>query len=102
MIVSNLLSTIATILNMLLTVYFYVIIVSAILSWVNPDPYNPIVRAIRGVTEPVFSRIRRTFPFLATSGIDFTPLAVLLIIMLLQGVVVESLYDMAGRPAITR
>lgn len=102
MIVSNFLSTIATILNMVLTIYFYIVIVSALMSWINPDPYNPIVRAIRGITEPVFYRLRRVFPFLASSGMDFTPVAVILIIMFLQGVVVESLFDMAGRSALSR
>lgn len=99
MIFTNILSTVASLLNLVLTLYFWAVIVSAILSWVNPDPYNPIVRTIRAITEPVFNRIRRTFPFLSAGGMDFTPLAVILLIYLIQGVVVQTLFDMAGRPA---
>ncbi|AGW15181.1 YggT family protein [Megalodesulfovibrio gigas] len=94
---NNLLATLAGILSLVLNIYFWIVIVSAVLSWVNPDPYNPIVRAIRGMTEPVFRRLRRTFPFLVVGGMDLAPIAVILIIYLIQGVVVQTLYDMAGR-----
>ena len=54
---------IATVLDFVLTAYFWIVIISALLSWVNPDPYNPIVRFLRGVTEPVFYKIRSWIPF---------------------------------------
>ncbi|MCA1986506.1 MAG: YggT family protein [Desulfovibrio sp.] len=99
---NNLLATLAGILSIVLNIYFWIVIISAVLSWVNPDPYNPIVRAIRGLTEPVFRRLRRTFPFLVVGGMDLTPIAVILLIYLLQGVVVQTLYDMAGRVPMLR
>lgn len=99
---NNLLATLAGILSLVLNIYFWIVIISAALSWVNPDPYNPIVRAIRGMTEPVFRRLRRTFPFLVISGMDLTPIALILLIYLVQGVVVQTLYDMAGRAPMLR
>ncbi len=67
-----------TILTTLLRLYFYVVIVSAILSWVNPDPFNPVVRVIRNLTEPVFHKVRQWIPFANIGGIDLSPIAVLL------------------------
>ncbi|GAB7080352.1 YggT family protein [Megalodesulfovibrio paquesii] len=99
---SNLLSTLAFILSTVLQIYMWVVIISAALSWVNPDPYNPIVRTLRTLTEPVFRRLRRTFSFLVVGGMDLTPIAVILLIYLIQGVVVQTLYDMAGRAPILR
>ena len=102
MVVNNFLLTIAKILDNILFLYTWVVIISALLSWVNPDPYNPIVRAIRGITEPVFRRVRRLMPFLSTGGMDFTPLAVVLILYFIQGVVVTSIYNWAGIPTLHR
>ncbi len=89
-ILSNFLIALAAVLSTVLNIYFWIVIASAILSWVNPDPYNPIVRFLRGATEPVYYRIRRVIP-LYFSGIDFTPLAVLLAIQFLQMFLVRTL-----------
>jgi YggT family protein len=97
---SNFLIGIATILNIGLTIYMYIIIGRAIISWVNPDPYNPIVRFLNSITEPVLFRIRRKLP-LFFGGIDFSPIVVILAIIFLQSFVVQSLFDMAaglGKP----
>ncbi len=67
-----------------LSLYFWVIIAGVVLSWVNPDPYNPIVRGIRALTEPVFYRIRKWMPFTYISGIDFSPFVVVLGIKFVQ------------------
>jgi YggT family protein len=72
----------------------YIIIGRAIISWVNPDPYNPIVRFLNTVTEPVLYRIRRKLP-LFFGGIDFSPIVVILAIIFIQSFVVQSLFDMA-------
>lgn len=96
MIFGNLLSAIATVLNTVLELYFWVVIVSALLSWVNPDPYNPVVRFLRGVTEPVFYRVRKLLPFTYTSGIDLSPIVVILVIQFLKMFVVRSLYQLAA------
>jgi YggT family protein len=93
---SNLLMAVAQILDTLLTLYFWLIIISAVLSWVNPDPYNPIVRILRSVTDPVLYRVRRWLPFTYFSGIDFSPLVVLLAIRFIQAFLVRSLYQLAA------
>jgi YggT family protein len=71
-------------------------ILRAVLSWVSPDPSNPIVRALYAVTEPVLSRLRRKLPLFAGS-IDFSPLVVVLVIVFLQRFVVRTLFDLALR-----
>jgi len=90
----NLLNALATILNLLLTIYMWVIIARAVISWVNPDPYNPIVRFLYLSTEPVLVRVRRLFP-LYVGGIDFSPIIVFVAIIFLQRFLVQSLYDLA-------
>lgn len=89
-IVGYFLMAIANVLNVVLWLYMWVIIARAVLSWVSPDPYNPIVRFINNVTEPVLYRIRSKVP-LSFGGIDFSPIFVILIIYFLQSFVVKSL-----------
>ena len=93
-VVSNFLIAIARILDIGLSLYMYIIIARAIISWVNPDPYNPIVRFLNSVTEPVLFRLRRKLP-LFYGGMDFSPIVVILAIFFLQSFVVQSLFDMA-------
>jgi YggT family protein len=78
--------------NTVLKLYFWVIIGAALLSWVRPDPYNPIVRFLRAVTDPVFYRVRRWLPFLVIGGIDLTPIVVLLAVEFLRMFLVPTLY----------
>ena len=92
---SNTLSAIAIVVGSLLKIYFWMVVISAILSWVRPDPYNPIVRTLRTLTEPVYFRIRKLLPFTYTSGIDFSPLIVLLAIELVDRIVVNSMLQYA-------
>lgn len=94
-IVANFIGAVASILNTLLTLYMYVIIARAIISWVNPDPYNPIVRFLIRATDPVLYRVRRILP--STGGLDLSPLIVLLAIFFLQKFLVASLFDLATR-----
>ena len=91
---TNLFSALAQILDMVLSIYMWLIIGRAILSWVNPDPYNSIVRFLYNVTEPVLGFFRRTFP-LVYGGLDLAPLVVLLIIYFLRLYVVQTLFDLA-------
>ena len=93
MIVSNFLSAIAFVLDKVLDIYIYIIIGRAIISWVNADPYNPIVRFIYRATEPVLCRVRRVLP--AMGGIDLSPLVVIMVIYFLKAFIVKSLYMMA-------
>ena len=90
-ILSQLTLAIAMVLNYLLTMYWWVVLIAVLLTWVNPDPYNPIVRFLRGVTEPVFYQIRRRLPFVIISGIDLSPLVVILLIEVIRMVVVVPL-----------
>ena len=92
-VVGNLLMTVARLLETVINLYTIVIVISALLSWVNPDPYNPVVRALRSLTEPLYYRIRKRFPFVFINGFDLSPLMVLLILQLFNGVVVTSLYQ---------
>jgi YggT family protein len=92
-VVSNFILTIARLLEVLLEVYFWIIIVRALLSWVNPDRYNPIVRFLYQVTEPVLRPIRRRLSM--QMGLDLSPLIVILVIKVLQWFLVDSLRDLA-------
>ena len=92
-VINNLLAAVAKVLDIALTIFMWIVIARAILSWVSPDPYNPIVRFIHNVTEPVLYQIRKRIP--AFGGIDLSPIIVLLVIIFLQQLVVASLYDLA-------
>lgn len=92
---ANLFTAVAKIIDIVLSLYMYIIIGRAIISWVNPDPYNPIVRFLYQATEPVLSRVRRVMP--ALGGIDLSPLLVILAIYFLKEFVVRSIYLLAYR-----
>jgi YggT family protein len=94
-IIGNLLKAVAVVLQYVLHFYMWIVIARAVLSWVNPDPYNPIVRFIHNVTEPVLYRIRTKLP-LDFGGIDFSPIIVILGIIFLQNFVVSSLFRMSA------
>jgi YggT family protein len=80
----------ATVIDYVLFFYMIIIIARAVLSWVSPDPYNPIVRFLYNVTEPVLYRVRSKLPVFF-GGIDFSPVIVILIIYFLQIFAVNSL-----------
>jgi YggT family protein len=93
-ILANFLGALASVLQLILTVYMWIIIARALISWVNPDPYNPIVRFLYNATEPLLYRVRRSLPLFA-GGIDFSPLIIILLIYFLQVFLVQSLRDLA-------
>ncbi|HET8578645.1 MAG TPA: YggT family protein [Methylomirabilota bacterium] len=76
----------------LLDAYFWIVIVAVIVSWVNPDPRNPLVKLLRQVTEPVFEPVRRWLPPWKTGGLDFSPMIVLVAIQFLERVILPSLF----------
>jgi YggT family protein len=90
----NLVAALANLVNIVLQAYFWIIIARAVLSWVNPDPFNPIVRFLYRVTEPVLRPIRRRLPTMMM-GLDLSPMLVILAIYFLQSFLVESLRDLA-------
>jgi len=94
-IISNFLSAIARILDIGLTIYLWIIVARAVISWVNPDPYNTIVRFLNNVTEPVLYRVRRFIPAYF-GGFDFSPMLVLLAIIFIRSFLVQSLFELAS------
>ena len=90
-----LVQAVAQILDMALTAYMWVVIISAVLSWVNPDPYNPIVRFLRNLTEPVFWKVRKLVPFAVMGGMDLSPVLVIFAIYFVRIFVVGNLYRLA-------
>jgi len=91
---SNFLIAIAKILDILLSIYMWIIIISALMSWVNPDPYNPIVRFLHAVTEPVLRPIRRIIGF-RLGVIDISPMVVILAILFVKSFLIQSLIEFA-------
>lgn len=92
----NILLGIARVLDIILSLYFWIVIIAVLLTWVRPDPYNNIVRMFYSLTEPAFYRVRKFLPFTLVGGLDLSPIVVLIIIQLLQTIVVRSLFQYAG------
>jgi len=88
------LGAVANLINLVLVVYMWIIIARAILSWVNPDPYNPIVRFLYRVTEPVLRPVRNRLPTLQM-GLDLSPMVVLLGIYFIKEFLIPVLYRIA-------
>jgi len=86
--------SLAGLLDMALTLTMFVIIARAVLSWVSPDPYNPIVRIIHQISDPILLPIRRHIPYLG--GMDFSPIIALMVIFFLQTFLVQSLQHWAA------
>ena len=90
----NLILALANLLHLVLQAYFWIIIARAVLSWVNPDPFNPIVRFLYRVTEPVLRPIRHRLPTLSI-GLDLSPMVVILAIFFLDSFLISTLRDLA-------
>ena len=90
---ANFIEAIAEVLSWALYAYMWIIIARAILSWVNPDPYNPIVQFLYKATEPLLHKIRRILPNMG--GIDISPIVVLVAIMFLQKFLIGTLHELA-------
>ena len=95
-IAANFVAALATVLSYVLEIYTWIIIVRALISWVNPDPYNPIVQFLYKITEPVLYPLRKMMRTYST-GIDLSPLVAILIIMFLKQFLVSSLFELASR-----
>jgi YggT family protein len=91
---AHIIQALAEVINIVLELYTWLIIAQAVLSWVNPDPHNPIVRFLYSVTEPVLSRVRRLIPTVI-GGVDLAPLLVILAIYFARRALVPMLYDLA-------
>ena len=95
-VLGNLISALATILDYLLTIINWMIIIRALLSWVNPDPYNGVVRFLYGATEPMLAPFRRILPAYSI-GMDFSPIFALLTIWFIKLFLVRTLFGVAMR-----
>ncbi len=87
----NILTGIAEVLDVVLSIYMWVIIIRALISWVNPDPYNPIVQLLQKMTEPVLRPLRKLVPAYRI-GVDLSPLIAILIIIFLRAALIKTLY----------
>ena len=87
----NILTGIAEVLDVVLSIYMWVIVIRALISWVNPDPYNPIVQILQKMTEPVLRPLRKLVPAYRI-GVDLSPLIAILIIIFLKAALIKTLY----------
>ena len=90
----NFIKAIADLLNFVLSAYIWIVIARAVISWVNADPYNPVVRFLHQVTDPVLNRIRRFLP--AMGGFDLSPMVLIFAIIFLQSFIVPTLRQLAA------
>ena len=93
---ANIVRAVGLVLETVLNLYFFIVIIACFLSFIKPDPYNPIVRTINNMTEPVFRKIRQHLPFTYFNGIDFSPIVILLAIKLVDTIVVRTLLQYAN------
>lgn len=94
-VLANFIGAVATILNMVITILIWLIMISVVISWVSPDPYNPIVQFLYRTTEPILRPIRRLIPF--RSRIDFSPMIAILVLIFLRFFVIKSLVELSFR-----
>ena len=94
-VISNFLYAASVVLDYLLTFYMWIIVIRAFISWVSPDPYNPIVKFLYQITEPILYPIRKRMPYMG--GIDLSPLIVILVIVFLQSFLVMTLREFASK-----
>jgi YggT family protein len=96
-VLSNFLVSLAHILDILLAILYWLILIRALISWVSPDPFNPLVQFLEKTTEPILYPIRKILPFSFRFGIDLSPIIAFLIIMFLKSFLVSTLLDLAIR-----
>lgn len=94
-ILRHLVEALIPILDIMFTAAYWLIIIRAIISWVNPDPYNPLVQFLYKATEPMLAPFRRIIPSYSI-GIDVSPIIAILILLFLQRFLIPTLYDIAA------
>ncbi|CRF41157.1 YggT family protein [Helicobacter ailurogastricus] len=95
MVANTILSALATILHSLITLYIWIIIIAALLSFVRPDPNNAIVQMLYRLTEPTLNKAKQLAPFLVFNGIDLSPLAVVLVLKFFDMTAVQLMFSYA-------
>jgi YggT family protein len=96
-VVGNLVQAVALILGQVLEIYYWVVLIAVVLSWVGADPSNPIIRMLHSLTEPVFEWIRRHVPFAMVGFMDLSPMIVFFSVLFLKYFLVKSLLELAVR-----
>jgi len=96
-VLSNFIAALANVIDIVLTILYWLILIRALISWVNPDPYNPIVQFLYKTTEPILSAIRKILPFAFRMRIDISPIIAFLMIIFLKSFVVSTLFGIAAR-----
>ncbi len=95
MVVSTLIEALAQILHMVINIYIWVVIISALITWVKPDPYNPIVQVLRRLTEPVYALMRKYMPTVM-GGVDLAPIIIILGLQFLDLFAVKLLFNLVN------
>jgi len=95
MVVSTLIEALAQILHMVINIYIWVVIISALITWVKPDPYNPIVQVLRRLTEPVYALMRKYMPTVI-GGVDLAPIIIILGLQFLDLFAVKLLFNLVN------
>lgn len=94
MILGTFIEAVAQILSMIINIYVWIVIIAALISWVRPDPYNPIVQILYKLTEPLYAKIRSLIPTIV-GGIDLTPFIVVLILQFINLFFIKLLFSLA-------
>jgi YggT family protein len=89
---STIIIALVQLVHTVINIYIWIVIISALFSFVRPDPYNPLVKFIYGVTEPAFRWIRRKAPFVVISQMDLSPLVLLLGLQFIDTILIRSIY----------
>ncbi|MCK5013557.1 MAG: YggT family protein [Candidatus Omnitrophica bacterium] len=93
-VLSNFIRALASVADIVLSIFYWLILIRALISWVNPDPYNVIVQFLYKATEPILQPIRRILP---PMGIDLSPIIAFLVIIFFRGFIVATLIDLSYR-----
>lgn len=94
---ANLLAAAASVVDIALSALYWIIIIKALISWVNPDPFNPIVQFLEKVSGPILEPIRRILPFSLKFGIDISPVIAIVAIIFVRSFIVKTLLDISFR-----
>ena len=96
-IVANLISALASVIGAFLTLLYWMILIRAVMSWVSPDPFNPIVQFLTNTTDPILEPIRRMLPASWRAGIDISPIIAFFLLMFMRAFIVGTLIDLSLR-----
>ncbi len=94
-VLSNFISSVAHILDVLLNIVYWLVLIRTLISWVNPDPNSVIVQFLYKTTEPILDPIRRRLPLNFRFGLDISPVIVILVVMFLKSFLIKSLFDLS-------